>query len=325
MSMIGSVSSGPAATRAAETPRNSRRDMASMIIYPTLPPLPDRREVALAEPSPSVTVRAEPVHQALAGRLIMAVNVQATLAELFRSHGFPPSVHGDWLFFAPQELLCSGRITREWSDNQRCVQLDISLLLGPDKKICESCAGFGPTRDEAVADALQVFSMYSFHVLLAAFFSDAKNEEVTREQWVVGGEPRQVLLSNLVMRGKYPASLDDVPDLIKAAELHLKGRQLPVGTHWMRLYFARAGETITSEALLDNEPDEALQSTIAAMPWATTTEFYSARYFLILQDGLDVSRAIATISQSEQSADETIRRKLMLHGSTGSQARRLVA
>jgi len=167
--------------------------------------------------------------------------------------------------------------------------------------------------------------MYSFHVLLAAFFSDAKNEEVTREQWVVGGEPRQVLLSNLVMRGKYPASLDDVPDLIKAAELHLKGRQLPVGTHWMRLYFARAGETITSEALLDNEPDEALQSTIAAMPWATTTEFYSARYFLILQDGLDVSRAIATISQSEQSADETIRRKLMLHGSTGSQARRLVA
>ncbi|HEV3444731.1 MAG TPA: DUF6348 family protein [Gemmataceae bacterium] len=163
------------------------------------------------------------------------------------------------------------------------LQLDVRLEITSGGTIVESFAGLGETQEKAVADALHNFITNSFHVLLAAFFR-SDDEQVTREEWVVGGKASRVTIGNVGIRGRPPVQGDQLVAWFKHFEEKLKKKQLGPGTHWVRLYYGQVqSKALACEVLLDNDVWEELQSEMAAVDWPSGEEFYSVRVFLVVQ------------------------------------------
>ncbi|MGE6762330.1 DUF6348 family protein [Corallococcus interemptor] len=216
------------------------------------------------------------------------------LAELLRSHDLAIQEEGEWLRVSPRGPHLRATFTDTRTEPGLCVrQLDVCLepwTGGP--WVVESVGGFGKTKEEASNDALMNFVRASLHVLLSAFVRPP-DEHVTVETWQVGGIDRKVILGDIVSRGDDGGARHEEP-WIKAFENALRSLPLTSGTHWVRVYYAqRDGERISLEVRLDNEPWQALTDLLETASWPTAPGFLSRRLFLVLQGGVDVSRAVA--------------------------------
>jgi hypothetical protein len=206
------------------------------------------------------------------------------LLELFRRHGVEALPRDEWIVVPGRNMKANASIVREMQQPAgTSVQLDVRLEIAPWRIIVESFAGLGETAEKAVADALHNFTINSFHVLLAAFFHSG-DEQVTQEEWVVGGRTTRVTIGNVGIRGKPPVQGEQLVGWFKHFEAKLKEQPLRPATHWIRLYYAQMqGRSTACEVLLDNDVWEEMQSEMAAFAWSSAEAFYSVRIFLVMQ------------------------------------------
>jgi hypothetical protein len=210
--------------------------------------------------------------------------INELLLDLFRAHAIEAVAEDEWITFPNRTLRAGASIVRDteqrgWMSAQLAVRLEIA----PGQTILESFAGLGETREKAIADALHNFSVNSFHVFLAAFFR-SRDEQVTQEEWIIGGRTSRVTIGNLGIRGKPPVQGERLLGFFKQFEDKLKAKHLQPGTHWVRLYYGQMQrKAIACEVLLDNGEWEELQSEMAAIDWPASEDFYSVRVFLVIQ------------------------------------------
>jgi hypothetical protein len=161
-------------------------------------------------------------------------------------------------------------------------RLDVDVVLGEERRIEESFAGFG-AGDIGCRDALQGFERDAFHVLLAAcwYVTDSRRMQITA--WDMGVRTWDVFIGPFTLRGVDITDmemLDQVPAAIEAA---LGNESLQPELHWLRLAYRRAMDgDVRCEALLDNEPWAAGTKALAALAWPADDLAYTARCFIVL-------------------------------------------
>jgi len=209
----------------------------------------------------------------------------AFLLELFRNHGIDAAPVDDWIVFRDRNMKANAAVVREMKQRVGAsVQLDVRIEIEPGRTLIESFAGVGESKDRAVANAQHNFVVNSFHVILAAFFRP-ENEQVTREEWMIGGQKKLVTIGNIGMRGELPVQGEQAVAWFRQFEERLKAKRLAPKTHWVRLYYGQMQrEAIACEVLLDNEPWGEMRSEMAAIDWPLSETFYSVRVFLVIQD-----------------------------------------
>jgi hypothetical protein len=202
---------------------------------------------------------------------------------LFRAHGVDAALQDDWVAFPNRELRASASIVSE--RNQQAgmsVQLDVRLEITPGRTIIESFAGVGKTREKAVADASANFTANSFHVLLAEFFQP-DDQQVTQEEWIIGGRKSRVTVGNVGVRGKLPLEGEPMFAWFKLFRETIKRQQLRPGIHWARFYYAQAQRRMMAcEVLVDNLVGKSAASEMTAFEWPCADDFYSVRVFLVM-------------------------------------------
>jgi hypothetical protein len=205
------------------------------------------------------------------------------LLELFRAHGVEAASQDGSVTFPNHDMRASASIAGETKQQVgMSVQLDVRLEIAPGRTIIESLVGWGDTREKAVADALHNFTVSSFHVLLAAFFR-SDDQQVSREEWVVGGRASRVTIGNVAVRGTPPVQGDRLFGWFKYFEEKLKEKRLRPGTHWVRLYYGQMqGKMLAFEVLLNNDVWEDITSEMKAVDWPSGEAFYSVRVFLVI-------------------------------------------
>ncbi|WP_309711434.1 DUF6348 family protein [Armatimonas sp.] len=207
------------------------------------------------------------------------------LVELFEAHGVTTLLTETRLIFPDFSSLWAEAMT--FNERKQgeiyTVQLGIRLGIAPGRRVVESFGGVGSNPDEALINAFQGFTVSSFHVFLATFFTpEAYDEQVTYEQWELGSAPRPVILGNLGIKGNFPESTDPT-EQFTAFENALKRQNFSPETHWIRLFYGHAGgTTLACEVLLDNEPWPELQEVMRTVAWPPSEEYYSLRVFLVL-------------------------------------------
>jgi hypothetical protein len=210
--------------------------------------------------------------------------VNEPLLELFRAHGVEAKVQNEWIAFPGCAMKACAAVVQEMSQ-QACmiVGLDVRLEFAPGSIIVESFTGLGENREEAVANAFDNFATNSLHVFLAAFFRP-DDEQVTREEWAVGGQPSQAILGNIGGRGTPPVEGKALAACYEHFTRKIQEATLTPGTHWIRLYYAQTErKTIVCEVFLDNLVWAEMQSEMAHIGWPAEEAFYSVRIFLILR------------------------------------------
>ncbi|WNG37225.1 hypothetical protein F0U61_28785 [Archangium violaceum] len=247
------------------------------------------------------------------------------LRELLQLHDVTCLEEGDWLRLGP-----SGPRAQAWFVNAQShpshhsVQLDVVLELWTGRVLIESFGGFGKTAQEAERDAFENLARGSLHVLLGAFVRPP-DEHVTVEEWELSGVRRRVILGNIQGRGVQP-SAEATRAWFQELERALKALPLVSGTHWLRVYYAQqASQTMVLEVLLDNQEWPELKEALEKAPWPSAPEFLSQRLFLVLQGGVDVSRAVAAFVAPSDRDDELIYEELRSQGATPLEAEKLVA
>jgi len=174
-------------------------------------------------------------------------------------------------------------------DDSVIVQLDVHILL-PNQNIIESFIGHASSVEEAIAEALEQFEVNVVHVLISAFWENAKQVEngVGLEQWDINGYQWQAVVGNYGYKGNLPIEeivLDEMFETIKN-EIHTL--PLEEDIYAIRSVYTNVGDgRKVTEVLLNNEELPSLESKISTLPWKNVDEYYSVRN-LILVMKLDV-------------------------------------
>ena len=164
------------------------------------------------------------------------------------------------------------------------IQVDIHVLL-PNQTIIESFVGHASSVEEAMAEALEQFQVNVMHVLIEAFWEDAKHVEngVGLEQWEINGHRWQVVVGNYGYKGNLPIDeivLDELFDVIKSEIYSLP---LEEDIYAVRSVYTNVGDgRKVTEALLNNEEFISLEDNISKLPWRDAEEYYSVRNFILV-------------------------------------------
>ncbi|MGE0435201.1 MAG: DUF6348 family protein [Planctomycetota bacterium] len=212
------------------------------------------------------------------------------LAGLFRSHGVAIEEHNDHLILADRNGERVVAMARIFEINQHgavhVVQFDVRLILANDQMIVESAGGIGEGAEAAAHEAFKGFANNSFHVLLVALLKpDADDSQVERHTWECGDQTFAVTSGPVTARGPLPKLPKKTGDWTTVLRNAVCAQPLTGGTHWLRLYVARSNDQPpTVEVLLDNVSWPAVIEQMAALPWPVADDFYSVRWFLLLQN-----------------------------------------
>ena len=169
-------------------------------------------------------------------------------------------------------------------DDSVIVQVDIHVLL-PNQTIIESFVGHASSVEEAMAEALEEFQVNVLHVLIEAFWEDAKHIEngVGLEQWEINGHRWQAVVGNYGYKGNLDIEeivLDELFDVIKE-EIH--ALPLEEDIYAIRSVYINVGDgRKVTEALLNNEEFAGLESKISTLPWKNIEEYYAVRNFILV-------------------------------------------
>ena len=202
------------------------------------------------------------------------------LVRLLEAHGLDCQRHEDWI--APNGQLPAMR--GHWSPREKAGRLDIEVAIDADTVIQESFAGMVTTHSaDPLHDALDNFTINSFHVLLSALWRRDDPEQVTNETWQIGDTSFAVCIGNFGQRGSTSEPPNPPDGLFQAVELAIRTTPLTPRLHWFRFYVGQFKDNAIFEALHDNEPWPAGVETLKALKWPPTVDFYSVRLFLMMK------------------------------------------
>jgi hypothetical protein len=172
-------------------------------------------------------------------------------------------------------------IRAEWHEGtaREPGRLDVDVVLGEERRIEESFAGFGGG-DAGCHDALHTFEHNVFHLLLAACWYVTDDRRMRIAAWDIGVRTWDVFIGPFSARG---ADAADMPDeALVAIEAALKREVLNPELHWLRLVHSHSEQGDSrSEALLDNELWTAGTLALAGVAWPRGSD-YTARCFMLL-------------------------------------------
>lgn len=207
------------------------------------------------------------------------------LVGMYEGHGAPAIRADNWVMVDTGALL-----TRACCYNLRqhpgtlILQVDFVTLACPSgHHIIESFAGIGADKGLAIQDACKGFQDCSFHPLFAALLGrECSHCEV--ESWTIGGLKRRVTMGLLRTRGHFQH--ENWPGHFAEIQKILESHALPSGLHWIRVFYCHSPSAEpTTEVLVDNDIEEALQAAVGRLDWPKAAEFYSVRLFMVIQDG----------------------------------------
>jgi hypothetical protein len=203
-------------------------------------------------------------------------DVNKMLWELFQAHGVAAILESEWILFPDRNMKAKAAIVQQNSQpSSFTIQLDIILALASGQVIVESFAGIGQTCEQAIGDGLENFIVNSFHVLLAAFFLAADDDQVTKEEWMISGVNYQATIGNACIRGKLPIQLDQLSDYFTRFQEKITRLGLWPGIHWLRLFYAQNQRaSLACEVLRDNEVWDELQQEMSAIDWPAAEEYF---------------------------------------------------
>jgi hypothetical protein len=206
------------------------------------------------------------------------VQITDYLSKLFHAHGVACVVHNDWVVPNSKLPALQGR----WYPNESNGVLGVQVLVRDKLVIEEAFAGVGQG-DTGLHDALVNFTVNSFHVLLAAFWGKNDPQQVTTEEWVVGGKGYTAYIGNFGTRCSDGVAAQVPNDLFGAIEAAIKGEPLGEELHWFRLFVGNVENDLTFEALKDNEDWPAGRRCLEAAAWERNGGYYSVRLFAVLR------------------------------------------
>ncbi|GLQ98128.1 DUF6348 family protein [Dyella mobilis] len=158
-------------------------------------------------------------------------------------------------------------------------RLDVDVVISEERQMEDSFAGSG-RGEVGLRDALAAFERNVLHVLLAACWYVTDDRRIQLQSWDIGVRNWDIFVGPLAF------DRDDVaaPDgLLPALQEALRNESLSGELHWIRLFHRRLDDgTVTSEALLDNEPWLAGDRLLGHLNWPSTDKGYSARCFIAL-------------------------------------------
>lgn len=221
--------------------------------------------------------------------------INQLLIHLFNKHGVKGEVDDDNKIILPDQFIKAYcQLYDKTSTDITVLQLDVIFVIGLGKEIIESCAGIGSNIDEAANDAFKNFVTNSFHVILAAFFSQKYDEQISREEWVIDNKKYDVISSHIGIRGQKPEIFST--KWIEQFNTTVQKQKLSGSIHWIRLFYAFSDNKVNvCEVLLDNNIWESVQLKSAKFDLPLSDNYYSVRLFFILQNGWDMSRLAAAI------------------------------
>lgn len=247
------------------------------------------------------------------------------LRRLFQSHGIEAEADDGWLRL-PNAMAARAVVWRHdtGQPGMTMLQLDVVVELWTGRHVLESCAGFGDSYDKALDNAFESFASSALHPMLVAFFHT--DHEAVRDAMVIDGVMRAVTIGEVSVRGNPPGGESMEMGWFQVFKKKLGQAELPGGTHWIRLYFAQQnGEILAKEVVLDNEPWPWMQQSLQDAPWPSGPDFMSARLFVVLQGGVDVSRAVARMVEMPGRPDAEIGEALSRDGADPQEVQALLA
>jgi len=207
------------------------------------------------------------------------VSLVKKISDLISAHEVPFHVEDEWV--VPMSKLPAIRAT--WYPREENGRLEVDVLLGDERIINECFAGIG-SGSQGINDALQNFSVNSFHVLLAAFWEVNDQDQVMSEKWSFHGKTYTVFIGNLGTRGSKGVN-PEIPDkLFESIENAIKNEPLQNKLSWFRCFFCDVSGNQTFEALKNNEDWQPGLSALQSLPWLKTNGYYSVRNFLIIKE-----------------------------------------
>ncbi|WP_163214338.1 DUF6348 family protein [Bacteroides sp. 519] len=224
------------------------------------------------------------------------------LEKAFRNHHIDCQITENTLFF-PQQYIEATLEFFDRTSSMLMVQMDVTFSIGLAKHIVESVAGFGNTPEEAMENAWKNFINNCFHPILGAFFTNEFDDQIIREEKMIGGQSYEVVRNHLGIRGKLPENFHD--EWLHQFEEDLAEYQFPVGIHWFRFYYAQhQQQTSVCEVLYDNYVWKEMQERALSYNYCPGDDFYSARVLYIAQSKPDIKRMarIIALAQDEEAA-----------------------
>ncbi len=200
------------------------------------------------------------------------------LLRLFERHGIECTIHNDWI--VPNSEFPAIRAT--WFPGPSSGRLDVQVFVKEGMTIEECFAGVGEGA-VGLRDALTNFTVNSFHVLLAAFWNQNDETQITTENWSIGGRQYTAFIGNFGTRGSEGVTADVPADLFAQLESVIKLESLMGDLHWFRFFFCNVAGQRTFEALKDNETWDSGTGCLARVQWADSIGYYSVRLFVVLR------------------------------------------
>lgn len=233
----------------------------------------------------------------------MTKNAQITatklITELFVNHGVKAVQQDNVIDFIDKNMhMQVNCFLHEHDNHQQTVQLDVVLYYGI-KPIVESFSGWGNDEMSMVQDAVQVFTISTFHTMLSVFFNDEFDNQVEKEIWQINQREFEMTIGHFISRGEVPETLGTV----WFDEYQKEVQKLPLsdGVHWLRLYYGQAdNQAIAYETLLDNEHCQEIMPLVEGFSWQASEGFYSMRVFLVAKRGIDFGRMAYLIARADE-------------------------
>lgn len=232
--------------------------------------------------------------------------LNAFLRNIFQKHGIACEEDNNVLIFRKERMTAYAKIFDMSTLPTKLLQLDVVLKIGPGKEIVESCVGIGMDVNAAIEDAWKNFLKNTFHVLLATFFITKDEKLAIRLEWLINGRKYNVTMGQMAFRGNLPSTLSF--KWYEEFESMIKEQELPSGTHWIRLFYAQsANEMMSCEILLDNNVWKSVESKVRAFSFPKSKDYLSIRIFMVMQDRLEISRAVAVLAWMEGEESDIIK------------------
>ena len=216
---------------------------------------------------------------------LLETDINEQLLEIFGQYNLQFEKMEDFYFVNNQFPGITGQVFEmERYDDSLIIQVDIHVLL-PNQTIIESFVGHANSVEEAIAEALEQFQVNVLHVLISAFWEEAKQVEngVGLEQWYINGHRWQAVVGNYGYRGT--AEINDVvlDELFETIKEEIHALPLEKDIYAVRSVYTNVGDgRKVAEALLNNEEFPSLESAILKLPWKILDEDYSIRNLIIV-------------------------------------------
>lgn len=210
---------------------------------------------------------------------------QQLLIDWLKNHGEPEVIadrDGVGIKGNPTRLRTVIYKATEHARDRHVVELEFRARLGHDREIVEFVAGMGTSLEQARSDAFANLVLTTLHVVYKAFLNPADPHQ-SSTMVTIGTVQRQLVAGNLYSRGTTNSTrgLDNLQPQLEKAVCSVSYSADP---HWIKVVYSHAnGAAGTVEVTVDNTVHPGLTDAIRNLGWPTSTEFYLAKEFLILQ------------------------------------------